>query len=285
MGNKHAFLIGAYKNPDYLKRLILSLNSEKSNVYVHINRLNFEDFIHTIDFFKDYKNVKFLSSVKVKWGGQTLLESIEVLAKEALKNKDNQYFHLITGQDMLVRPLQELFDFFHVNVGKNFISYGELPQEEFKRYFLYHLFDLFDVRSRKLTYVLESVFVKLQLCLGFERKSIFKHMYWGSGWWSLQREALEYAMLQLESQIDDRMRHTFAPDEMIFQSLLLNSNHDFHIINNNLRFMIWNGSSGPKVLDEKDYKNILDSHCFFARKIEPTKSDALIKLIENKRNN
>lgn len=34
---KHAFLIGAYKNPLYLESLINSLDSEKSNIYVHVN--------------------------------------------------------------------------------------------------------------------------------------------------------------------------------------------------------------------------------------------------------
>lgn len=70
LDKKHAFLIGAYKNPNYLKGLILSLNSPSSNIYVHINRHNFMEFKEIINFFEKYDNIHFYSAVKVKWGGQ-----------------------------------------------------------------------------------------------------------------------------------------------------------------------------------------------------------------------
>lgn len=58
---KHAFLIGVYKNPEYVKELILSVLSDKTNVYVHINKNNYEEFLNVVDFFKDYSNVVFIS--------------------------------------------------------------------------------------------------------------------------------------------------------------------------------------------------------------------------------
>lgn len=110
---KHAFLIGAYKNPNYLKGLILSLNSPSSNIYVHINRYNFMEFKEIINFFKKHDNIHFYSAVKVKWGGSSLLDSVTYLVGKSLEDSENQYFHLMTGQDILIRPLNELFDFFY----------------------------------------------------------------------------------------------------------------------------------------------------------------------------
>ena len=39
---KQAFLLGVYKNPEYVRQLILSLSSDKTNIYVHINKDNYE---------------------------------------------------------------------------------------------------------------------------------------------------------------------------------------------------------------------------------------------------
>lgn len=282
---KHAFLIGVYKNPDYLKHLILSLDSSLSNIYVHINRYNFNDFSEIIDFFKTSDNIFFYNDIKVKWGGRSLLDSISCLIEESLKNPENQYFHLITGQDILIRPLNELIDFFSYNEDKNYLAYEKLPKLEKSRYNKFHLYDIFNVRSCKFTLRCETAILKIQMLLGIKRKEICEDMYWGSGWWSLQRDTLEYSFEILKKKYMKRIRHTFAPDEMIFQTILLNAKNKFNIVNNNLRFMIWNGKAGPKILDENDYENIIKSKCFFARKIEPEKSNKLIKLIETYRNN
>ena len=124
---KQAFLLGVYKNPEYVRHLILSLSSDKTNIYVHINKDNYETFLDVIDFFKGCPNVVFLHNIKVMWGGSTLLDSIKSMLKEALSNKDNQWFHLVTGQDILIKPLSQLIDFFDGNNYNNYVRYSPLP--------------------------------------------------------------------------------------------------------------------------------------------------------------
>lgn len=65
---KHAFLIGAYKNPEYLKMLVNSLRSERSNIYIHINPLYINDFKDLISFYDAVDDVKIISTQKVRWG-------------------------------------------------------------------------------------------------------------------------------------------------------------------------------------------------------------------------
>lgn len=110
--------------------------------------------------------------------------------EKSLKDPENQYFHLITGQDILIRPLNELFDFFRKNKGVNFLSFEKLLRYEMYRYTLYHLYDIFNVPSSKLTYLCETAVVKLQKIFNVKRKQVSNKIYWGSGWWSLQRDAL-----------------------------------------------------------------------------------------------
>ena len=145
---KHAFLIGAYKNPLYLESLINSLDSEKSNIYVHVNAESWIQFKYLATKYQAKSNVHFLHDIKVLWGGSSLLQSIILLIRSALQEKDNQVFHLITGQDILIKPLSELFAFFDGNPN-NYLSWL-LPNDDIYsfengglgRYNYYLLFDL-----------------------------------------------------------------------------------------------------------------------------------------------
>ena len=80
------------------------------------------------------------------------------------------------------------------------------------------------------------------------------------------------------------VEYTFAPDEVIFQSILLNSKKDHHVVNDNLRLILWNNQGevgSPVILTEQHFDQIKSSHSFFARKIHPVKSKQLIELIQN----
>ena len=77
---------------------------------------------------------------------------------------------------------------------------------------------------------------------------------------------------------------TFAPDEVIFQSIILNSDKNYKVVNNNLRFTIWSndGEVGSSdILTEQHYQSLIKSDAFFARKIESAQSEKLIKMIND----
>lgn len=92
-------------------------------------------------------------------------------------------------------------------------------------------------------------------------------------------------LFKIKNKYRKYIKNTFAPDEMIYQTILLNAENKFNVVNDNLRYMIWDGNSGPRTLGQNDYESIVNSNCFFARKVEPEISGDLIKLIEKYRNN
>lgn len=93
----------------------------------------------------------------------------------------------------------------------------------------------------------------------------------GAGWWSLQRDAAEYVYKEwFNKKLHKRLAYTFAPDEMIVMTLLLNSDKHFPVVNDNLRFMIWEaGLSGPRNLTISDFDKLKHTNAFFARKMNP----------------
>ena len=75
MKNKHAFLIGVYKAPEYLEVLFEMLKHERSKIYVHVNRRNWSEFSHLEDKYKS-QGIIFLHDVEVNWGGSSFMDSI-----------------------------------------------------------------------------------------------------------------------------------------------------------------------------------------------------------------
>lgn len=288
---KHAFLIGVYQNPDYASKLVESLRGERSNIYVHINPLYLSDFADFVEKYAHERDVKVISTQPVKWGGTSLLHSIMDLLNLAMQDVENGWFHMLTGQDILIKPLRELYLFFDNHSENNFLSYGEdLLKKSLRGYLLgvnrsqyYHIFDKLNYRSNMLHRQMEKYFVKAQQLFHIKRQWPFPNYYQGSGWFSFNRSAVECVLEYLRVN-PNVVEYTFAPDEIIFQSILLNSETDYHIVNDNLRLILWDNQGevgSPVILTEQHFDQIKASHAFFARKIHPEKSKHLIELIDN----
>ena len=107
-----AVLILAHKNLDQVIELCNTLNSF-FNVYVHVDnkcQITTEQRRKLKDVSSYYSN-----KYNVKWGSYSIVRATIMLMNEALKNEDNQYFHLISGQDWPLRSPQEIFDYYENN--------------------------------------------------------------------------------------------------------------------------------------------------------------------------
>ena len=67
---KHAYLIIAHNNYDQLKKLIEMIDSDISDVYIHINKLMASPNEKEILKVAAKSKVEFVSRVPVVWGGQ-----------------------------------------------------------------------------------------------------------------------------------------------------------------------------------------------------------------------
>ena len=103
-----------------------------------------------------------------------------------------------------------------------------------------------------------------------------------SQWITITTEAVVYILDYLEKHaaIVRFFKLTWAPDEIIFQTILYNSIFRHSLVNNNLRYIDWSeGKASPKTLTEHDLPKLLDSDALFARKFNPqTHPEILDKL-------
>ncbi|PXV62098.1 core-2/I-Branching enzyme [Dysgonomonas alginatilytica] len=284
-----AILITAYKNYHHLEELV-NFFDDRFNIYIHIDK---KSSISPKDIQKlsALKKVQYLSQqYKINWGGINHLKAILELTKEAIKNKENKYFHLITGHDYPIKSLDEFTKFLEINKDKDFMEYHLLPysawpENGMDRLSRYNMYDLLDGRTG-LNERLIKGFSKFQKVIGFKRNfsKDFPLLYGGSTYWSLKRESIEYVFQYMSDHPKylTRFKYSFCSEEIFFQTILLNSPMKESIINNNMRFIIWEERNGnfPANLDNSDYKNITASDALFARKFEYPVSESLLDNIK-----
>lgn len=103
----------------------------------------------------------------------------------------------------------------------------------------------------------------------------------GSSWWTLSRDCVDAIVGQVcaDPAIARFFRRVSCPDELFFQTLVMNSPFRARVLTNNFRYLQWQagGARSPKVLDEGDFDAIRASGAHFCRKVDPYASALLLR--------
>ena len=287
LATRQAVLITAYKNVEQIVDIIDYLG-DNFEFYIHVDKKSTMDLSPIEE--RDYVHV--FKNFYVNWGSVNHLKSILFLSKEALVDKKNQFFHLITGQDFPVKPVNYFYN--ELDIRKDYIDYFEMPAKNcwmdenggMDRIEYYRPFEVFNDKSTMDRIILQVLF-KTQKILKIKRKlpaGIFQKFYGGNTYWSLTRDSLQYVLdfTNENEKAIKSMNHTFCVEEIYFQTVLLNSKYAFNIVNDNLRYIDWSSErERPAFLDATDYEKIKLSNKLFARKFHETNSDKLKQLIIN----
>ena len=294
---KQAVLITAYRSFDHLIELI-SFFDDDFYIYIHIDKKNRpqKTLINTI---RSLKNVVFISSkYKIYWGGLNHLKCYLLLSEEALKKPDIVYFHLISGQDFPIKSLSHFKNIIKEDNLKDYMEFFKLPTPVWKnqnggldRIEYYNLFDVINAKKYiKWLWLL----VRIQKRIRFSRpvSTSIGELYGGFTWWSLTRNTLQFVIDYTKEKpyFINRMKHTFCPEEMYFQTVIMNSEYAKNVVNDNLRYIDWNPDrtgkyeTSPAVLDITDFEKVKNSNKLFARKFDSPISDKLKEALQNTHN-
>ena len=282
---KQALLITSYKDFEQLIDLIKQFDYN-FNIYLHIDKkseLNKDIYKELLSI----SNVKYISrKYRINWGGINHLKAIILLSKKALINKDNKYFHLITGQDFPIKPNDYFKNLLFNNCNKNinYLDISKLPKSGWAkenggmdRIEYYCLYDLFNAKtSFGNKWILRII--NIQRKLNIKRSINFsKQLYGGSTYWTLYYDTLQYVIdfTKKNPIFLNRFRFTFCAEEIYFQTIIMNSEFANHVFNDNLRYIDWETGRGgfPAFLDENDYEILINSDKLFARKIETKRNN------------
>lgn len=288
MKNKDAYLILAHKADYTFNTLIQLLDNKNNDIYIHMDKknktFNKENLIKKIK----NSNVYFVKRVKCNWGGFSLVKAELNLLKEATKN-NYRYYHLISGQDLPLKTQDEIYDFFKKNKGKEFIGFQEEKFNFERRVKYYYPFQ--EILGRNST---RKFYGKLLTKLIHKFQDIFNlyrnmniNFQKGSQWVSITNEFAKY-VISKENEIKKIFKNTFCSDEIVFQTLFINSkfkNNLYSAEYNNQkntikRYIDWNRGK-PYTWKKEDFEELIKSEALFARKFDETIDKEIITLIKN----
>lgn len=279
---KIAYIISAYKYPEQLIRLIDRLNTDRTHFFVHLDKKTDDRiYFYLIDRLKHLSNVRFLERHKCYWGDFGHVNASIKGIKEIFKNNISfDYAVLLTGQDYPIKSNIQIETFFKQNEKKSFMQYFSLPfkvwpEGGLDRIEKWH-FNLF---NKHLT-----VPGKRQLPKGLKP-------FGGSSYWCLSIECVEY-IHDFVINNEDYVRYfksVYIPDEIFFQTILLNSPLKDSLINDSLRYTKWAPQTAslkergsPMILGKNDFEDMAKSSKLFARKFDLTKDTDVLDLIDEK---
>jgi hypothetical protein len=268
----------AHSHKELLKKLLAQLQHPGVNVFVHIDRKSEELY----DDLLQAKQVNLVKDrVDVKWAHLSQVKAVFSSYRE-IKKLGNQFDHLvvISGQDMPLRPIGELVEFLGKHKNKSFISHVPLTRDGWagaRKRFHYHYY----VRMEKL-------WRALMMLTGIRRQFPFGlNPYGGAQWINISPTHMDHILHFCETHISFMrfMETVRFPEEMIFQTLLMNSPYKNDCVNEDLRFIKWlPGKSNPEVLTESNYNEIRAASVkFFARKFDMALSGELIDLLNREK--
>lgn len=312
---KLAYIILAHKYPEQLIRLVHRLNTENTSFFVHIDKKTDEKIYNQIvGGLSHFQNVNFLERHKCSWGDYSLVKApINGIKEIFKKNVDFDWLIILSGQDYPIKSNSQIEEFLGNNKGKQFIEYkdyelvppdGSWPTSGADRvnYWHFRLGKMNFVFPGKLTAnsinrycradktwfrIFASLWSGLMVLFPIKRKfpEGFK-AFWGSQFWCLSRECVEYihSLIEQNHAVVRYFRYVDIPDEMFFQTLVLSSEFKEEVVNDNLFYIDWDNPNPlvPRTFVKEDFEIIANNSKLFARKFDMNRDAEILDMIDEK---
>lgn len=291
--NKHAYLIMAHNNWQILKKLLLLLDDEHNDIYLHIDK-RVDSFDKNILSITKFSKIVMVNRIPVYWADFSQVTATYELLNSAAKNGDYSYFHLLSGADLPIKSKQYIYDFFE-NSGKEFIgivpheSYYSIRHIKFYHPFLHNKY----YRNSKLLKGADKIFEYIQKFCNVNRlKNNNQKIIDGWTWFSITNKFCKY-VLNNEAKVKKMYHKTIASDEQFIQTLAFNSPFVDNIYdlqdlkNGSMRFIDWQrGKPYTWGADEGDFDLLMSSPYLFARKFDENNMEIIDKIFDciNRRN-
>lgn len=262
-----AHVILVHKNPEQVKRLILTLCHSDSIIFLHVDKKSrIEDFNEMLIM----PNVYFIKRrVAVNWGGFSQIEAVVNSFRELSEVSPNvDYINLLSGQDYPIKSINNFHHFLMRNPGRAFMEFLSFDhpwviaaKERFNKY---HFSDIDFLGKYKIEKFVTNILPKRKFPEEF--KLVGK-----SQWFTIDNECLQYILrfVSRRKGLYRKFKYSWGADELVFQSIIYNSPLAYKMINNNLRYIDWSGNqSSPKTMTILDKEILMESDNYFARKFD-----------------
>ena len=260
---KHALLIQAHQDISYF--INLAKIQPNVNFYVHMDaKSNYFPEAETAQL----ANVVLLSDrVSVRWGGFSQIEATLKLFETAFAHEDNAYFHLLSGEDVVLQPFEVIEKQWQHQFGFQAMMTCEMAPQYAYRFIM----DSPHADSNWQRQLTGKIITKLQQGVA-KVKPYHSAIYFGSQWFSVTRADWE-KIVPFTDEYSDFFRHKLVPDEHFFQTLIAEKlTNQIRLSNDNRRQIIFdknvNNGNSPIYLDLLKLERAKFDGYWFARKVK-----------------
>lgn len=274
---KTAVLIQSHNNSNYICNLARIFYDVR--FYIHIDKKNSIDFNFILE--SNIQNIILIKDrVNVFWGGASQIYATLNLLNEAMKNPENEYFHLMSGECLPLKDFKLIEQEWSENPNINYIESHLDKKNEWRlkvrvphsdtKYLRTFIGKAFNKILKFSTYIYKST--------DFDEN----YFYFGSQWFSINRSLAKKFIDKKNESYFRNFKNITCADEHAFQILARIEDKSTNISDNNKRFIMFKKKSSPEYLTEKNLLNIDKNSYWFARKV---KEEILISHIKTLRNN
>ena len=265
---KKAFIILAYKDPEQIERLVKRLYHPNFHFYLHVD-LKFD--LKPFEYLEDLPNLFIVRKrAKMIWASYRFIEVLTEIMEDILHKEEYDFISPFSGQDYPIQSTEYIYNFFLENKGKSFVSIESQGSDWYRRcaqrYEKYH--------STYYTFKGASALNKIINVLTPKRRfPMYQSIYGGprATWSTYSNEAVKYIIKTLNEnrRLDRFGRWTWAPDEFLYQTIIMNSHLKEKVVWDSKRYIDWSlGGPNPKVLGMEDASKLIQSKDLFARKFD-----------------
>ncbi len=288
-----AYVISAYRLPHQLVRLVSRLQGRGVTFLVHVDARSGDEVMRpVVDALGGTSNVHLLERHACRWGDFGHVEaSLKGLRRIVERNIPCDRVVLLTGQDYPIASAAAISDFFTAHPDCEYIEHFPLPRAEWYRGGmprLEHWHYWWGDRHFELPVASHRIPARLQFLEGVlpRRRPLPSGLrpHGGGGYWSLTRGAVEHVhwFLRRNPTYTRFFKRVYIPDEVFFQTLLLNSPFRDRVVNDDLRYTVWRGGArSPAVLGVEDMEDLRTSPALFARKFDTGVDARVLDLLDD----
>jgi hypothetical protein len=277
---RNAYLILIHEYTEVLEKLLMLLDDDNSDIYIHIdkrtNEIDKKKLVHLVN----KSNIQIYSKYKVYWATNSITLAELYLLKKAVKG-NYDYYHILSGADLPIKSKDEINDFLESHRGCEFIHFGTRQyQKDIEcRYEKYHFFSkqLGRKRDKKFWVDAETYSLAIQRRLHIDRKKKLEFkVYGGANWCSITDNLAKYAVNNY-NKYSKVFRLAQNSDELFIQTIVMDSSYKDNLymgeFNNDykacLRYIDWNRGT-PYVFRMSDYDELINAEreFLFARKFD-----------------
>lgn len=273
---KHAYLIMAHTQPELLKKLLMLLDDERNDIYLHIDSKAKDFPMEEAAAVVTKAKCIFTERTNVKWGSYSQIHCEMVLLKEAVKS-EHAYYHLLSGMDLPIKSQNEIHSFFEAYEGLEFVD-EDLPQINEAALSRVRYSHRFYGKAGSVKDVFGALETKGQQLLGVDRTKKYSDIIFqkGRNWFSITH-GLAKLVIEKENWIREVFGQSVCGDELFLQTVARNSPFAKKICNPNTmpeipdtRYIDWKRGSNnnPYIFREGDYEELKNAGGLFARKFD-----------------